>query len=174
MFGRPISLDVLGIAPIDKLGELSWLGPISVVVFGLVVGLVATAYRVPNFDRWMLLLVVGTFTGVYPLMYFAQEFVHPATAIIAPAVVVLLILLARGVTAMGWRRAMFGIVIPAALVMAVTLVAATQPSFQGLLLTVETLGLFIVAMALLPKRPPIIRPITRPIIAPQAPEEGMA
>src|SRR5205814_8315963 len=32
LFGRPISLDVLGIAPIDRLGELTWLGPASVVI----------------------------------------------------------------------------------------------------------------------------------------------
>src|SRR4029077_20314209 len=46
MFGRPISLDVLGIAPIDRLGELSWLGPISVIAFGLVLGLVSRAFAV--------------------------------------------------------------------------------------------------------------------------------
>ena len=33
LFGRPIALDVLGIAPIDRLGELTWLGPASVVIF---------------------------------------------------------------------------------------------------------------------------------------------
>ncbi len=43
MFGRPISLDVLGIAPIDRLGELSWLGPISVIAFGLMLGLLSRA-----------------------------------------------------------------------------------------------------------------------------------
>ena len=35
LLGRPIALDVLGIAPIDRLGELTWLGPASVVIFGL-------------------------------------------------------------------------------------------------------------------------------------------
>src|SRR5262249_22096999 len=30
LFGQPVRLDVLGIAPIDRLGELTWLGPISV------------------------------------------------------------------------------------------------------------------------------------------------
>src|SRR6266705_2442998 len=45
LFGRPIALDVLGIAPIDRLGELAWLGPASVVIFGLVLGLVAHADR---------------------------------------------------------------------------------------------------------------------------------
>ena len=38
LFGRPVRVDVLGIAPIDQLGELTWLGPISVVIFGLLVG----------------------------------------------------------------------------------------------------------------------------------------
>ena len=68
LFGRPIALDVLGIAPIDRLGELAWLGPLSVVVFGLLLGLVAHAFNINNFDRWMLLLILGTFTGAYPLM----------------------------------------------------------------------------------------------------------
>ena len=53
--------DVLGIAPIDRLGELTWLGPLSVLVFGLMVGLVVRAASVPRFDLWMLLLTVGTF-----------------------------------------------------------------------------------------------------------------
>src|SRR5687768_1610607 len=34
-FGRPIQLDVLGIAPIDRLGEIRWLGPLSVIAFGI-------------------------------------------------------------------------------------------------------------------------------------------
>src|SRR3954454_3599801 len=82
LFGRPISLDVLGIAPIDRLGELSWLGPASVVIFGLLLGLVAHAFAIQNFDRWMLLLILGTFTGAYPLMYFAQEFIPVNKAIL--------------------------------------------------------------------------------------------
>src|SRR5207248_10187392 len=35
LFGQPVRLDVLGIAPIDRLGELTWLAPVSVIVFGL-------------------------------------------------------------------------------------------------------------------------------------------
>ena len=61
--GQPVQLDVLGIAPIDRLGELAWLGPLSVIVFGLLVGLLVHAYSVTQFDRWMLLLTVGTFAG---------------------------------------------------------------------------------------------------------------
>src|SRR5437868_11002596 len=51
LFGQPIRLDVLGIAPIDRLGELTWLGPLSVVVFGLLVGLVVNAAPLARFDR---------------------------------------------------------------------------------------------------------------------------
>ena len=50
LFGRPVRVDVLGIAPIDRLGELTWLGPISVIVFGILVGLVVQAASVPRFD----------------------------------------------------------------------------------------------------------------------------
>ena len=63
MFGQPVRLDVLGIAPIDRLGELTWLGPLSVLVFGLMLGLVIRAASIPRFDLWMLLLTVGTFAG---------------------------------------------------------------------------------------------------------------
>src|SRR5262249_47015116 len=56
LFGQPVRLDVLGIAPIDRLGELTWLSPISVIAFGLLVGLVIHASAAPRFDRWMLLL----------------------------------------------------------------------------------------------------------------------
>ena len=75
LFGRPVRIDVLGIAPIDRLGELTWLGPLSVVVFGLLVGLVCRSSTSAEFDRWMLLLTIGTFAGGYPLMYFAQEYI---------------------------------------------------------------------------------------------------
>src|SRR5436309_1399437 len=47
LFGQPVRLDVLGIAPMDRLGELTWLGPLSVLVFGLVVGLVVRRASVP-------------------------------------------------------------------------------------------------------------------------------
>src|SRR5207247_6765263 len=75
LFGRPIALDVLGIAPIDRLGELTWLGPASVVIFGLVLGLVARAFNIQTVDRWMLLLILGTFPGAYPRMLFVLELI---------------------------------------------------------------------------------------------------
>src|SRR5207248_8458738 len=98
LFGRPIALDVLGIAPLDRLGELTWLGPASVVVFGLILGLIAHAFRIQNFDRWMLLLILGTFTGAYPLMYFAQEFTPLKAAIFISSAIVLLVVAIRSIT----------------------------------------------------------------------------
>ncbi len=38
---RPIAIDVLGIAALDRLGELTWLGPLSVLVFGILIALIA-------------------------------------------------------------------------------------------------------------------------------------
>ena len=151
LFGRPIALDVLGIAPIDRLGELTWLGPASVVVFGLLLGLVAHAYAIRAFDRWMLLLILGTFTGAYPLMYFAQEFIPLSAAILGSSVLVLLVIAVRSVTIMGLRLALLGSVVPATAILAVTLVAAIHPRLQGLLITGTAVIIFVVAMLLLPR-----------------------
>src|SRR5207245_2809727 len=151
LFGRPIALDVLGIAPIDRLGELTWLGPASVVIFGLVLGLVAHAFAIHNFDRWMLLLVLGTFTGAYPLMYFAQEFIPLNAAIFTSSGLVLVVVAIRSVTIMGARLAIFGCILPAATILAVTLLAAIHTRLQGILITVTGIALFIVAMLLIPR-----------------------
>ena len=151
LFGRPVRIDVLGIAPIDRLGELTWLGPVSVVAFGLLLGLVVHAAAVANFDRWMLLLTVGTFAGAYPLMYFAQEYVALLPAVIISCAVAITIIGIRTVTLMGFVPAIFGIVLPAAAIMAITLSAAIWPQMQGMLLTVLAFGFFIAAMLLMPK-----------------------
>jgi prepilin-type N-terminal cleavage/methylation domain-containing protein len=151
LFGRPIALDVLGVAPIDRLGELTWLGPASVVIFGLLLGLVANAFAIRNFDRWMLLLVLGTFTGAYPLMYFAQEFISLSAAMILASVLVLVIIAIRTVTIMGVRLALLGTVLPAAAMLALTLTAAIHTRLQGILITSVGLALFIVTMLLIPK-----------------------
>jgi prepilin-type N-terminal cleavage/methylation domain-containing protein len=151
LYGQPVRLDVLGVAPIDRLGELTWLGPLSVLVFGLLVGLVAHAAQVARFDRWMLLLTVGTFAGAYPLMYFAQEYIPLTAAMLASAGVALLIVGARAVTLMGVRLALAGVVVPAAAILAVTLTAAVLPRLQGILLTAEAIALFVVAMMLFPR-----------------------
>jgi prepilin-type N-terminal cleavage/methylation domain-containing protein len=151
LFGRPIALDVLGVAPIDRLGELTWLGPCSVVVFGLLLGLVAHAFAIQNFDRWMLLLVLGTFTGAYPLMYFAQEFVPLSAAIVGSAAIVLVIIAVRSATIMGIRLALLGLVLPAAAILTITLAAAIHQRLQGVLITGTGLVGFVVAMVLIPR-----------------------
>ena len=151
LFGRPIALDVLGIAPIDRLGELAWLGPASVIIFGLVLGLVAYAFYIRNFDRWMLLLILGTFTSAYPLMYFAQEFISLNTAIFASSGIVLLVIAIRSTTIMGWRLGFGGVVLPAIAILAVTLLAAIHPRLQGILITGTGIALFIGAMLLVPR-----------------------
>ena len=149
---------MLGVAPIDRLGELTWLGPASVVIFGLVLGLVAHAFNIRNFDRWMLLLILGTFTSAYPLMYFAQEFIPLNTAILASSGIVLLVIAIRSTTIMGFRLGLCGAILPAIEILAVTLLAAIHTRLQGILITGAGIALFIGAMLLLPRfnldRPP--------------------
>lgn len=151
LFGQPVRVDVLGIAPIDRLGELTWLGPVSVITFGILVGLAVQTVPAPRFDLWMLLLTVGTFAGAYPLMYFAQEYISLGPAVVLSAGIAIAIIAARAVTLMGVWRGLAGVVLPAAAIMGVTLVAAIWTQLQGLLLTVEALGFFIAAMMLMPK-----------------------
>jgi len=167
LFGRPIALDVLGIAPIDRLGELTWLGPASVVVFGFLLGLVAHAFNINNFDRWMLLLILGMFTGAYPLMYFAQEFIPLNAAIFTSSGLVLLVIAVRAVTIMGIRLAWFGCILPAATILTVTLLAAIHTRLQGILITGTGIALFIVAMLLIPK-------LKREQFMPRGPQPAMA
>jgi type II secretory pathway pseudopilin PulG len=151
LFGQPVRVDVLGIAPIDRLGELTWLGPISVVAFGIVVGLVVQATATARFDVWMLLMTVGTFAGAYPLMYFVQEYIALGPAVLLSAGVAILIIGIRAMSLMGVSRGFVGIVLPAVAIMGLTLLAAIWPPLQGILLTVEALGFFIVAMMLMPQ-----------------------
>jgi prepilin-type N-terminal cleavage/methylation domain-containing protein len=151
LFGRPVRIDVLGIAPIDRLGELTWLGPLSVVAFGLLVGLVVKASSVPRFDRWMLLLTIGSFAAAYPLMYFAQEYITLLPSMLISGAVAMGIIGLRAFSLMGFWRALTGIVLPGAAIMAITLSAAVWPQLQGILLTVLGLGFFVAAMMLMPK-----------------------
>jgi type II secretory pathway pseudopilin PulG len=151
MFGRPIQLDVLGIAPIDRLGELRWLGPLSVVAFGILVGLYAHAFNLTRFDRWMLILVLGAFAGAYPLMYFAQQFVRLPLAVSLSAGLVFGVIAIRSWAVIGLWHTTRGVLAPAAATMAVALAAATQPQFQGLLLTASAILFFLIAMSLLPR-----------------------
>jgi hypothetical protein len=151
LFGQPVRVDVLGIAPIDRLGQLTWLGPVSVIVFGLLVGLVVHTALVTRFDRWMLLFTVGTFAGAYPLMYFAQEYISLGPAVLISSGVALAIIGVRALTLMPGWLALAGVVFPGVVILTVTLVAAIWPSYQGILLTAEALGFFIAAMMLIPK-----------------------
>jgi hypothetical protein len=151
LYGRPIALDVLGISPIDRLGELRWLGPLSVVAFGVVIGLISRAYHVANFDRWMLLLVLGLFTGAYPLMYFAQEFIPLRWAMIEIGGGTLLVIGLRMWSFMGFRLALLGVTLPGAVIMALALTAVIRPNLQGILLTGLALGMFLLGMMLAPR-----------------------
>jgi hypothetical protein len=96
-------------------------------------------------------LIVGTFAGAYPLMYFAQEFIPLRAAMLASTGVVLAIIGVRALTLMGPWLALTGVVLPAAAILAVTLVAAVWSHLQGILLTAEALGFFIAAMMLIPR-----------------------
>lgn len=149
LFGQPVRLDVLGIAPIDRLGELTWLGPLGVLIFGLMVGLVVRSASVPRFDLWMLFLTVGIFAGAYPLMYFAQEYIALGPAVLISAGFALAIIGTIATILMGPWRAIAGVLLPATAIQAITLSAVIWPGLQGLLLTVEILGFFIAAMLLL-------------------------
>jgi len=99
----------------------------------------------------MALLVLGTFTGAYPLMYFAQEFISLNVAMIAASVLVLVIIAIRSMTIMSAQLAIAGVVLPAATLLGVTLEAAIHPRLQGLLITGVGMALFIVAMVLIPR-----------------------
>ncbi len=172
LFGQPIRLDVQGIAPIDRLGELTWLGPLSVLVFGLMLGLVVRAASVPRFDLWMVLLSVGTFAGAYPLMYFAQEYIALVPAVLISAGFALTVIGVLAVTLLGVWLALGGVLLPATAIMAITLSAAVWPALQGILLTVEVFGFFIAAMLLLARiRATAITPPARGQEIAGAPEE---
>jgi hypothetical protein len=99
----------------------------------------------------MLLLVLGTFTGAYPLMYFAQEFIPLKAAIFASSIFVLMVIAIRSITIMGLRLALFGTIFPAIAILALTLLAAIHPRLQGILITAAGIALFIVAMLLIPR-----------------------
>jgi hypothetical protein len=132
-----------------------------VVIFGIILGLVAHAFGIQKFDRWMLLLILGTFTGAYPLMYFAQEFMPLSYAMASAGSLVLAILAVRATSILGIRVAMLGVVVPAAAIMAITLACAVRTNLQGILLTAMAVALFVMAMALGPK----LRDMNAPAIA---------
>ncbi len=150
MYARPVILDVLGIAPIDRLGELRWLGPLSVILFGLLVGMITRAAGA-NFDKWVLVLILATFAAAYPLMYFAQQFLSLRLAIFGSSLAVMIIVTSRGAQYVGVRVAILGITLPALGMLSLAIAGALRPTLQGLLLTGAGMGLFILALDLLPR-----------------------
>ncbi len=84
-------------------------------------------------------------------MYFAQEFIPLGAAIFASSAIVLVVIALRAATIMGLRLALFGIVLPAAVILAATLIAAIYTRLQGILITGMGMALFIVAMLLMPR-----------------------
>lgn len=176
MFGRPIALDVLGIAPIDKLGELGWLAPVSVLLFGVLVALIAMAFEPDKLNKWMLLLIVGTFCGSYPLMYFAQEFafLKLTGAIVLSVAVVVVVIAVRAFTLLRFRVALSTVAM-ALVIQAVVLAAAihNDRATQGVLLTVLTIAALIAAMTILPKAHKSLAAASPPEPSPREDERGL-
>jgi hypothetical protein len=151
MLGRPIRIDILGVAPMDRLGELAWLGPISVLVFGLMVALVAMAFQPETLDKWMLLMILGAFAAAYPLMYYAQDFMSLPMAIVAACAAMMIIIGGRAVTLLGVRIGTLGIMLPGGAVLALIMLATIHPLAQGMLLTVLAIGTLVALMILVPR-----------------------
>ena len=151
MYGQPVRLDVLGIARVDRLGELTWLGPLSVILFGTLVGLILKSAEANDFDKWMLLLTLGMFAGAYPLMYFAQEYMDLKLAIGISCGVAVLVIAIRAMTALRPVLATAGVVFPALGIFVLTMMAALYPKLQGIVLTIELLIMFVVAMSIFSK-----------------------
>ena len=85
------------------------------------------------------------------MMYFAQEYISLGAAVLASVGIAVAIIGVRACTLMRVRLALGGVVLPAIVILAITLVAAIWKPLQGILLTVEALGFFIAAMMLMPK-----------------------
>lgn len=150
---QPIAIDVLGIAGIDRLERLTWLGPLSVFVFGILISLAALAYEPEKLNGWVIVLVVGCFAGAYPMMYFLQDFVTLPAAIGIASAVALIIVGWRIISVCGLHHGIFGgLILPAAMLL-LTLATALAPkqAEQGVLLTVMAIFAFVVTMVLLPK-----------------------
>ncbi len=150
---QPIAIDVLGIAAIDRLGKLSWLGPISVMVFGVLISLATLAHDPAKMSGWVLVLVAGCFAGAYPLMYFLQDFVNLSVAIGLAVLMATGIVAWRFITLFGLRRGLFGGLILPIIIMSLTLIATiiAKSAVQGVVLTVLGIFTLVVAMILLPK-----------------------
>ena len=150
---RPIAIDVLGIAALDRLGELTWLGPLSVLVFGILIALIALAHDPEKLNVWLVILVAGCFAAAYPMMYFLQDFIELNAAIALATAMVLVVIGWRLISLFGlWRGVLGGMIVPVVL-MGLTILATIQakPASQGVALTVMGVFALVTAMILLPK-----------------------
>lgn len=150
---RPIAIDMLGIAALDRLGELTWLGPLSVLVFGILIALMALAQDPGKLNVWLVILVAGCFAGAYPMMYFLQDFIDLTAAIVLATGVVVMIIGWRVMSLFGLWRGMFGGIVMPVMLMGLTIAATIQskPAMRGVLLTVMGIFGLVTAMTLLPK-----------------------
>jgi len=150
---RPIVVDVLGMAAIDRLGELTWLGPLSVFVFGILIALTALAYDPAKLSGWVVVLVAGCFAGAYPMMYFLQDFASLTAAIGVAVAIVMVIIACRIISLCGLGYGVFGGLLLPGVMFGLTLATAiaSNRAMQGVLLTGMAIFAFVVAMVLLPK-----------------------
>ena len=150
---RPIVVDVLGMAAIDRLGELTWLGPLSVFVFGVLIALTALAYDPEKLSGWVVVLVAGCFAGAYPMMYFLQDFASLTAAIGVAVAIVMVIIACRIISLCGLGYGVFGGLLLPGVMFGLTLATAiaSNRAMQGVLLTGMAIFAFVVAMVLLPK-----------------------
>jgi len=150
---RPIAIDVLGIAALDRLGELTWLGPLSVLVFGVLVALIALAHDPEKLNVWLAILVTGCYAAAYPMMYFLQDFIDLYAAIALATAFVVVVIAWRVISLFGLRRGLFGGIILPVVLMGLTISATIQakPATQGVALTVMGVFALVTAMTLLPK-----------------------
>jgi len=161
---RPIAIDVLGIAALDRLGELTWLGPLSVLVFGILISLIALAHDPEKLNVWLVILVAGCFAAAYPMMYFLQDFIDLYAAIALATVLVLVVIAWRIISLFGmWQGVLGGIIVPLVL-MGLTIVATIQakPATQGVAMTIMGIFALVTAMTLLPRaQANLLRPKTK-------------
>jgi hypothetical protein len=150
---RPIAIDVLGIAALDRLGELTWLGPLSVLVFGVLVALIALAYDPEKLNVWLAIMVTGCYAAAYPMMYFLQDFIDLYAAIALATAFVVVVIAWRVISLFGLRRGLFGGIILPVVLMGLTISATIQakPATQGVALTIMGVFALVTAMTLLPK-----------------------
>ncbi|MGC9454901.1 MAG: hypothetical protein ACP5HU_08535 [Phycisphaerae bacterium] len=168
LVGQPIRLDVLGVAPPDRLAELVWLGPLSVLVFGALMAVLGLAVAPGKVDAWMLLLIIGAFAGGYPLMYFAQDFLPLAWAVLLSASLVLVIIAVRSLTLLG--RVGAAVVAMAAGTHAFTISSAIYNDLQGVVLTVMGIVALALIMTLLPKAQAQLKAMNTPPAPPKPAE----